>query len=152
MAKPIRFSYSYLVQVAWGDMDAFGHINNVIYARYFETARADFFTKLKIWGSVQKPSSSGPVLTHLEMDYRKQVVFPAILDVTVAITSYSSRGFNIATSMWDQEDNCVLSGIASIVWFDFETGRPASLTEEMKQLFESLIQSENQTNQKNKNP
>ena len=86
------------------------------------------------------------------MDYRKQVVFPAILDVTVAITSYSSRGFNIATSMWDQEDNCVLSGIASIVWFDFETGRPASLTEEMKQLFESLIQSENQTNQKNKNP
>ena len=23
----------------WGEMDAFGHLNNVVYFRYFETAR-----------------------------------------------------------------------------------------------------------------
>ena len=26
-------------RVAWGDMDAFGHVNNVIYYRYIESAR-----------------------------------------------------------------------------------------------------------------
>ena len=27
------------IPVAWGDMDAMGHVNNVVYFRYFETAR-----------------------------------------------------------------------------------------------------------------
>lgn len=26
-------------RVAWGDMDAFGHVNNVIYYRYIEYAK-----------------------------------------------------------------------------------------------------------------
>ena len=26
------------IPVAWGEMDAFGHVNNVMYFRYFETA------------------------------------------------------------------------------------------------------------------
>ena len=25
--------------VSWGEMDAFGHLNNVVYFRYFESAR-----------------------------------------------------------------------------------------------------------------
>lgn len=28
MPKPVRYSYSYLQKVAWGDMDAFGHVNH----------------------------------------------------------------------------------------------------------------------------
>ena len=27
------------IPVAWGDMDAFQHVNNVAYFRYFESAR-----------------------------------------------------------------------------------------------------------------
>lgn len=27
------------VPVAWGEMDAYGHVNNIVYFRYFETAR-----------------------------------------------------------------------------------------------------------------
>ncbi len=30
-------------QVAWGDMDAFGHVNNVHYYRYMESARIALF-------------------------------------------------------------------------------------------------------------
>ena len=32
---PVRIE----VPVAWGEMDAFGHVNNVVYFRYFESAR-----------------------------------------------------------------------------------------------------------------
>lgn len=31
------------IPVAWGEMDAFGHVNNVVYFRYFESARIAFF-------------------------------------------------------------------------------------------------------------
>ena len=35
--------------VAWGDMDAFGHVNNVIYYRYMESARIEYFNRLNLF-------------------------------------------------------------------------------------------------------
>jgi acyl-CoA thioester hydrolase len=138
MPKPVRYSYTYKVKVAWGEMDAFGHVNNVTYVRYFESARADYFTAMKIWDSPQKPLQAGPVLTHLDMDYRRQVVFPADLDVTLEVSSFSSRGFEIQTSMWNSENECVLTGEASFIWINFETGKPTSIPEVFQNQFAHL--------------
>ena len=35
------------IPVAWGDMDAFQHVNNVTYFKYFESARIAYFEKIK---------------------------------------------------------------------------------------------------------
>ena len=35
--------------VAWGDMDAFGHVNNVLYYRYIESARIRYLDALNIF-------------------------------------------------------------------------------------------------------
>ena len=36
------------IQLSWGDMDIFKHINNVAYARYMETGRALLIEHFKI--------------------------------------------------------------------------------------------------------
>lgn len=138
MPKPKRYAHNYRIKVAWGEMDAFGHVNNVTYVRYFESARADYFTSMGIWESPQRPQDSGPVLTRLEMDYRKQVVFPAEIDVTLEVSAISSRGFEIVTSMWNQSNECVVTGVASFVWIDFKSARPTHIPEVLKNTFLSI--------------
>ena len=32
--------------VAWGEMDALGHVNNIIYFRYFESARMEYLRQI----------------------------------------------------------------------------------------------------------
>ena len=32
--------------VAWGEMDFYRHVNNVVYFRYFENARLEYFRRL----------------------------------------------------------------------------------------------------------
>ncbi len=41
-------SYPVVVEwdVAWGDMDAYGHVNNVVYFRYFEQARIAYLERI----------------------------------------------------------------------------------------------------------
>ena len=39
---PIRTEIS----LQWGDMDAFNHVNNVIYIRWCETSRIELFRKI----------------------------------------------------------------------------------------------------------
>jgi acyl-CoA thioester hydrolase len=36
------------IPIAWGDMDAFQHVNNIVYFRYFESARIAYFEKLNL--------------------------------------------------------------------------------------------------------
>ncbi|MGM7337177.1 acyl-CoA thioesterase, partial [Acinetobacter baumannii] len=42
-------------KVAWGDMDAFGHVNNVQYYRYIESSRILYMEKALL----HKPISKG---------------------------------------------------------------------------------------------
>lgn len=36
------------IPIAWGDMDAFGHVNNVNFFRYFESARVNYFDEVQL--------------------------------------------------------------------------------------------------------
>ncbi|WP_061247571.1 acyl-CoA thioesterase [Leptospira noguchii] len=135
MPKPIRYSYTYLQKVAWGDMDAFGHVNHVVYAKYFENARANYFTDLKLWDTPDTFAQSGPVITHIQVEYRKQVRYPDTLDVTMQVDSISSRSFKISCSMWNQEGDCVATANGEFLWLNFVTQKPIQLPEIYKNLF-----------------
>lgn len=34
--------------IAWGDMDAFQHVNNIMYFKYFESARISYFERIDL--------------------------------------------------------------------------------------------------------
>ena len=40
------------IPVAWGEMDALQHVNNVTYFRYFETARIDYFKHIDLMENI----------------------------------------------------------------------------------------------------
>ena len=50
------------ITVAWADMDALQHVNNVVYLRYFEIARIDFLNKINQFDTI-KPGGIGPVIS-----------------------------------------------------------------------------------------
>lgn len=49
----------YRCPLRWSDMDAFGHVNNVVFLRYLEEARIDFMFRLAP-GTGRRRSPAGP--------------------------------------------------------------------------------------------
>ena len=49
MSELQQYPIIYSQVVAWGDMDAFGHVNNVIYYRYIEIARLAYLNQLNVF-------------------------------------------------------------------------------------------------------
>ena len=121
-------------------MDALGHVNNVVFAGYFESARVDFFENLKINTGFTLPDKVGPLLLHLEMDYKRQVTYPADLEVTVGAVSITSRIFKMGCSIWDRADECVAAGSSHHIWFDFNSGRPMRIMEDFRTILEPMIE------------
>ena len=63
------------IPVQWGEMDAFNHVNNVVYIRWCETARIELFRK--IWGErglnmkeILEDNGVGPILANFTVNYK----------------------------------------------------------------------------------
>src|SRR5947209_7378182 len=56
--------------VNWGEMDAYRHVNNVVYFRYFENARLEYFRRLD-WFAYEQQTGVGPILAATRATFRK---------------------------------------------------------------------------------
>lgn len=70
-----RFPVVIEVPIAWGDMDAFGHVNNTVFFRYFESARIAYLDRLEFRGADGGPGI-GPILASTQCRFRRPLAYP----------------------------------------------------------------------------
>ncbi len=77
MKEKLLEDFSVIVEfpVAWGEMDALSHVNNVAYFRYFENARIAYFDRIKIWELMEK-TGMGPILASTQCWFRFPLTYP----------------------------------------------------------------------------
>lgn len=63
------------IPVAWGEMDAYGHVNNAVYFRWFESARMAYFDPLGVH-EIKQLSGIGPILASTSCRFRIPLTYP----------------------------------------------------------------------------
>ena len=71
--------------VFWGDQDAFGHVNNNAYFRWFESARIAYSQRIGLF-DLFRAERIGPILASISCDYRRQINFPDTVHVGIRVT------------------------------------------------------------------
>ncbi|MGZ6208377.1 MAG: acyl-CoA thioesterase, partial [Syntrophales bacterium] len=61
--------------VAWGEMDAMNHVNNIVYFRYFESARIAYFEKADMF-SYMTETGIGPILATISCKFKIPLSYP----------------------------------------------------------------------------
>lgn len=117
------------INVAWGEMDALQHVNNVVYFRYFETARIDFFNQINLLEDLQK-TGVGPVISENNARYKRPVTFPDTVLVGVTISDIGKDRFMMHYTTFSEQQNAITTvGSSQVVMFNFKTGKKADLDE-----------------------
>ncbi|UDY24464.1 acyl-CoA thioesterase [Nocardioides sp. Kera G14] len=78
--------HTYECVVRWGDMDAFGHVNNVVFADYLQEARVDLL-RAHGAGAPTDALAEGTLVVSQHLQYAAPLVFdehPVLIDVWVA--------------------------------------------------------------------
>ncbi|MBE3595521.1 MAG: acyl-CoA thioesterase [Hydrogenibacillus sp.] len=79
-----RFRFYRPFKVRFGEIDAFGHVNNVVYFRYFEQARIEYLAHLGVFREMFEGSTSSIIVAaNLEAHYLAPVYFDEQIDVGV---------------------------------------------------------------------
>ena len=120
------------ISVAWGEMDAFGHINNAHYFRYFETARIAYLHATGLFAMLQK-HGIGPILAATSARYLKPVVFPDTLAVSAAVVKVHDAGFSLQHIAFSRAQmRAVVMGEADVVLFDYARQSAVGLPDDIR--------------------
>lgn len=122
--KNFREIYPVVIEqnLVWGDMDAFGHLNNVAYFRLFETARIKYFENLKVLEDMQT-NGIGPILHSTNCRYRYPLTYPDSLLLGARIIELGEDRFEMEHGVYSSRHECLAAqGKGLIVMVDYKKG------------------------------
>ncbi|MDO6708705.1 thioesterase family protein [Photobacterium sp. 1_MG-2023] len=126
------------IPVAWGEMDALNHVNNVVYFRYFETARLDYFKEASLMDDI-KETGVGPVLSETSARYRLPVTYPDTLLVGSRVTHMEGDRFTMEYEIFSKKMGAVTTrGTAQVVMFDFKNNAKAQISPRLRETIEAI--------------
>lgn len=120
--------------VRFADLDMLGHVNNKAYAIYYETARVSFMAACGLSDGQQ----AGMALVRLELDYRKEIRYPAMLKLGVRLCRLGNSSLTLACAIFDG-DVCSSTSMATAVRFDAETRKSKPFSPVERQVLESFL-------------
>jgi acyl-CoA thioester hydrolase len=129
-------SYNFWAEehVRFADLDMLGHVNNKAYAIYFETARVGFMTECGLTDGIR----IGVAMVRLEIDYRKEIRFPATLRLGVRLCRLGNSSLTLACAIF-HDDVCASTSMSVAVRFDPEARKSKPFTLAEREALESYL-------------
>lgn len=132
--------YSLIIdeKVVWGEMDAFQHVNNTVYFRYFESIRIAYFEQAGAMEYFQG-HNIGPILASHSCDFRAPLTYPDNIKIAARIDEIREKRFNIHCVVYSEKLNKIAAeGVGLVVYFDYNVGKscpiPESIVKSINQL------------------
>jgi acyl-CoA thioester hydrolase len=105
--------------ILWGNQDAFGHVNNVVYFRWFESARVAYLNDTGLQ-SLMSQANLGPILASIKCDFRRQLNFPDTVRVGARITRIGNKSVSMEHAIYSDALQAIAATADSVVvLFDY---------------------------------
>lgn len=116
------------INVAWGDMDAFQHVNNTRIFRYFEDARIAYFERTGVADLSGPPSGLGPILAQTAARFRAPLGYPDEVQVGARVIGVGQHSFKMEYRVVSVAlHKVVTTGTAVVVAYDYVEEKKALL-------------------------
>lgn len=134
MSAPRKLIHSTRIPVRWGDMDAYGHVNNTIYFRYCEQARVEWSEGIGY--PVRTEAGEGIVIINAACTFLIPITYPA----TVIVDMHAGELGRSSVMTWyelrvEGDERLYAEGSSKMVWMSHSTGKSASMPEALRAHF-----------------
>ncbi len=118
--------------IAWGDMDSYGHVNNVIYFRYFENARLEYFRRLG-WPVSVRPAGVGPIVHSTQCRFRRPLEWPDRIAIGARVRDIGDDRFTLEHQLIsDKWGALAAEGWSIIVTYDYVAGIKVPIPDDLR--------------------
>lgn len=107
------------IQTRWRDLDAFGHVNNAVFATYIETARGTLFKK---WNLPFDGKGQSLIVASITINYHQQLKHPTDIIIGQKISRIGNSSFDVESALFDKNNKIdpIATSKVIVVCFDFD--------------------------------
>ena len=121
-----------VLPVVWGEMDSYRHVNNVVYFRYFESARLEYFRRMD-WFEYERVHGVGPILAATECRFRKPLTYPDTVSVAARVPTVADDRFTMLYRLVSHRLGAVAAeGQGTIVTYNYVEGKKVGVPDEVR--------------------
>lgn len=126
------------IPVQWGDMDVYGHVNNTVYFRFFESARIRYLERCGFVDSYER-ERVGAILHSTECRFRRPLTYPDAVRAGARVARVEEDRFEMVYRIVSTARQSVAAdGAGLVVSFDYEEGSKAPLPDPVREGIEAL--------------
>jgi acyl-CoA thioester hydrolase len=129
------FPYRLSDNVRYADLDPNQHVNNAVYATYFETGRV---TLMKDPGFGLMPPGLSWIMVRLDIHFRAELRWPGTIEMGLGVSKFGRTSVTFDQVVFS-EGKCVASAQSVSVLIDEATRKPAPLTGEILERFQRWL-------------
>jgi acyl-CoA thioester hydrolase len=124
--------------IVWGEMDSYQHVNNVVYFRYFENGRLEYFRRLG-WFEFETATGIGPILQATQARFRRALTYPDTIHIGTRLKEMQDDRFMIEHNIVSEAlDEIATVGEGTIVTFHYASSKKVQVPEELKERIRAL--------------
>lgn len=124
--------------IFWGDMDAFAHVNNVRYFRFFESVRIRYFEQVALY-SLKEQTGIGPILAETSCKYIRPLTYPDQIKVGCRTIQIHPEHLEQQYLVWSSRlQQTAAVGQAIIKAYDYNKLKKSIFPEELLQTIREL--------------
>lgn len=139
-SEEFRDQYPVVIElpVQWGDMDALQHVNNVVYLKWFESARIQYMDSIRFMSRLVS-DNIGPILASQSVRYRLPVEYPDSVLVGATAKSYQAGELIHQYGVFStQKQALTTTGEARMVMYDFNQAQKVDIPDDILQNIRQL--------------
>ncbi len=126
------------IPVQWGEMDAYGHVNNAVFFRYFESARIAYFERCGFLESMER-DGVGAILHSTACRFRAPLFYQDTVDVGARVRDLSRDRFTMEYRVVSRTQGVVAGdGHGVIVAYDYAAGQKTALPDAVQRQIAAL--------------
>lgn len=126
------------ITTRWHDNDIYGHVNNVVYYSYFDSAANAYLINeggLDIHGG-----STIAYVVSSNCNYHSAIAYPETIEVGLRVDKLGNSSVTYGIAIFRQgEVNCVANGQFVHVFVDRETGKPSPIPEQIRVALNAIV-------------
>jgi len=132
-----QFPYQHAITTRWRDNDVYGHVNNVVYYSWFDTAVNGYLVEKGVLDFAN--GTTVGLVVETQCNYHHPVAFPDRINAGVTVTKIGNSSVRYEVGIFRNDETVAsANGHFIHVYVDSKTRKPVALPDDLREVLELI--------------
>ncbi|MEI8280482.1 MAG: acyl-CoA thioesterase [Bacteroidota bacterium] len=132
-----HFPIQLQLRIDWSEIDLFGHVNNVMYFKYIQASRVNYWETIHLTDRLDK-DKIGPILASTQCQFIKPLHYPGNITIQAGISFIKNTSFGIHHQILNEQQERAAEAHDVVVMYDFNKNEKIPFPAELRNAIETL--------------